>query len=64
MSDSQPDSTPAPPPPRERDDYTGDFTPEEIAAATAPYDGPTYTLEEVMEHARKLAAEKRAESRA
>ena len=53
---------PRPPAPAEAsggkqpDDHTGDFTPEELAAAGRVYEGTTFTLEEVLEHARLAAA--------
>ena len=60
-----PHAAPArPTPPRSTpDDYTGDFTPEEIAAASEPYEGPTYTLEEVLDHARRAAGAERPDRR-
>ena len=37
--------------------YFGGLTEEELAKAYLPYDGPTYTIEEVLAHAREKFAQ-------
>ena len=55
MPDPRPTTPADSPAPSANELYTGEFTAEEFAAVGRGYEGETFTLEEVLDHARRAA---------
>ena len=53
MPDPRPIAPAESPAPSADDLYTGEFTAEELTAAGRSYEGETFTLEEVLDYARR-----------